>query len=368
MVASNVSIHKPLVLNGTGSIPTHVGCVIDGDKWEFRASPNVEYVKGQIVLDTVYASGQFSRVNPAYDESAPSMFDFNAKLASSRGSVTGDEFYEAIPSAYRYQRHFKDYLKVVHEIDDDNSWDGKAYLTRLEVPEGTPDVFGHGYVIHPGILDSITQCGLAMFINMDTKLFDFNGVSEGRVLFTIEGFEIARAPDAEPVAITDNSLEERLTTAWQAKAFPAVPFALASEDSLSGVFKAIVGAAGRKVVRAIDLAQTTDISTGLDVILGDLKQSGVLVEYFCAAGTPEDADSKTGLLKHSHVRSLAIESWKFAGNAKSTSVSLTAAGCSSYSHVSYAATKLFSTTLIFLLFQLIFRLWPTPSYPMVLYF
>ena len=373
MVASNISIHKPLVLNGTGSIPTHVGCVIDGDKWEFKASPNVEYVKGQIVLDTVYASGQFSRVNPAYDESAPRMFDFNAKLASSRGSVTGDEFYEAIPSAYRYQRHFKDYLKFVHEIDDDNSWGGKAYLTRLEVPEGTPDVFGNGYVIHPGILDSITQCGLAMFINMDTKLFDFNGVflpvkidalrrwdsrdapnmdaeikkgiwtyftgrtwapggpfksdyiianSEGRVLFTIEGFEIARAPDAEPVAIADNSLEERLTTTWQAKAFPAVPFSLASEDSLSAVFKAIVdaaGAAGRKIVRAIDLAQTTDISAGLDVTLGDLKQSGVLVEYFCAASTPEDADSKTGLLKHSHVRSLAIESWKLADNAESTS-------------------------------------------------
>ena len=36
--------------------------------------------------------------------------------------------------------------------------------------------------------------------------------SEGRVLFNIEGFEIARAPDAEPVAITDDSLEEQLTT------------------------------------------------------------------------------------------------------------------------------------------------------------
>ncbi|KIM55674.1 hypothetical protein SCLCIDRAFT_87905, partial [Scleroderma citrinum Foug A] len=118
MVASNVAIHKPLILNGTGSIPTHVGCVIDSDKWEFKASPDV---KGQIVLNTVYAGGQFSRVNPAYDESAPRMFDFNAKLASSRGSVNGDEFCEAIPSAYRYQEHFKDYLKVVQEIDDDNS-------------------------------------------------------------------------------------------------------------------------------------------------------------------------------------------------------------------------------------------------------
>ncbi|KAL4075275.1 hypothetical protein V8B97DRAFT_2022271 [Scleroderma yunnanense] len=374
MVASNIAIHKPLVLNGTGSVPTHAGCVIDGNKWQFKASPNFEYRKGEVILDTVYASGQFSRVNPAYDESAPRMFDFEAKLASSRGSVAGDEFYDAIPTAYRYQKHFKDYLKVVYEIDDENSWGGKAYLTRLEVPEGTPDVFGNGYVIHPGILDSITQCGLAMFINMDTKQFDFNGVflpvkidalrrwdsrdapdmdseikkgiwtyftgrtwapggpfksdyiianSEGRVLFTIEGFEIARAPDAEPIAITDNSLEERLTTTWQSKSFPAVPLSVTSESSLCAIFNSVVSAAaaaGRKVVRAIDLAQTTDISTSLDATLGDLKKKGVLVEYFCAASTPQDADSKTGLLKYMHVKSLAIESWKLVDNAENTSL------------------------------------------------
>ena len=151
----HVDEHGKTALNSTGSIPTHVGCVINGNKWGFKASPNVEYVKGQIILDTIYASGQFSRVNPIYNEAAPRMFDFNAKLASSLGSMTDDEFYEAIPSAYCYQRHFKDYLKVVHEIDDDK--DSKAYLTHLKVPKGTPDVFGHGYVIHHGILDSITQ-------------------------------------------------------------------------------------------------------------------------------------------------------------------------------------------------------------------
>ena len=104
----------------------------------------------------------------------PGMFDFEAKLVFSQGHITDDEFYNAIPSAYRY---FKDYLKAVHEIDDENSWGGKAYLTRLEVPEETPDVFGNGYVIHPGILDSITQCGPATFADMDMKQFDFNGVS-----------------------------------------------------------------------------------------------------------------------------------------------------------------------------------------------
>ena len=76
-------------------------------------------------------------------------------------------------------------------------------------------------------------------------------------IFTIEGFEIASAPDAEPVALKDNSLEERLTTTWQLKSFPIVPHSVTSGDSLDAVFKVIVssaGAAGRKVVRAIDLA------------------------------------------------------------------------------------------------------------------
>ncbi|KAI6142295.1 putative nonribosomal peptide synthetase [Pisolithus thermaeus] len=373
MVVTNIAIHKPLVLNGSGSNPGHAGCIIDGDKWQFRASTNNEFYSGEIVMDSVYASGQFSRINPAYDENAPRMFDVQTRLARARGSVTGDEFYDAIPSAYRYQKHFKDYLKVVYEVDDEDSWGGKAYLTRLEVPEGTPDVFGNGYVIHPGILDSITQCGLAMFINMDTKQFDFNGVflpvkidalrrwdsrdapdldaelkkgvwtyftgrtwapggpfksdyvvanSEGRVLFTIEGFEIARAPDAEPVAINDNSLEERLTTTWQSKSFPATSLTLASADSLSIVFKSVIRAsatAGRKVVRAIDLAQTIDISMSLDSTLGDLiADTGVLVELFCAAPTAEDADSKTTLLEYPHARSLEVKSWKLVDGTEHT--------------------------------------------------
>ena len=58
MVVSNTAIHKPLVLNSTGSIPTHAGCDIDGDKWQFKAPPNFDYVRGEVILDTVYASSQ----------------------------------------------------------------------------------------------------------------------------------------------------------------------------------------------------------------------------------------------------------------------------------------------------------------------
>lgn len=375
MVVNNIAIHKPLVLNGAGSLPGHAGCVIKGDKWEFRAATTPNYDNGEIILDSVYASGSFSRVNPAYDEKAPRTFDFQTRLAQSQGSVTGDEFYEAIPSAYRYQDHFRNYLKIVHEINDESSWGGKAYLTYLEVPEGTPDVFGKGYAIHPGILDSITQCGLAMFINMETKQFDFNGVflpvkidairrwdshdapdldseikkgiwtyftgttwapggpfksdyvianSEGKVLFTIEGFEIARAPDAEPVSIADNSREERLTTVWQPKSFPPSLRSLPPQASLRSVFESLArdaASAGRKAIRVADVAKTSDIAVDLDVALEALvSESGVVTEYFCVSGTASDADAKTGAVHYPHARSLVLESWTLGEDAANTSL------------------------------------------------
>ena len=373
MIVTDIAIHKPLVLNGTGSLPGHAGCVINGDKWEFRAATTPNYDNGAIILDSVYASGSFSRVNPAYDENAPRTFDFQAKLAYSQGSVSGDEFYAAIPSAYRYQDHFRNCLQVVHEINDEASWGGKAYLTYLEVPQGTPDVFGKGYAIHPGILDSITQCGLAMFINMETKQFDFNGVflpvkidalrrwdsrdapdldseikkgiwtyftgttwapggpfksnyiianSEGKVLFTIEGFEIALAPDAEPVPLTDSSLEERLTTVWQPKSFPSSLESLPPQTSLRSVFDSLArnaAAAGRKTIRVADVAKTSDIAAALDVTLEALaSESGVVVEYFCVSGTSSDADAKTSVLHYPHTRSLVLESWNLGQDAADT--------------------------------------------------
>ncbi|KIJ63897.1 hypothetical protein HYDPIDRAFT_29243 [Hydnomerulius pinastri MD-312] len=120
MVASDIAIHKPLVLNGPDSFPGHARCVINGNKWWFRASTN-KFNNGAIILDSVYASGSFSRVNSVHDENAPHTIDFESKLARSRGSVTGDDFYDAIPSACHYQDHFRNYLKVVHEIDDETS-------------------------------------------------------------------------------------------------------------------------------------------------------------------------------------------------------------------------------------------------------
>lgn len=376
MIVNNIMIYKPLVVSGPGSLPGHAGCVINGDTWEFRATTTPVFDNGAIVLDSVYASGSFSRINPAYDQKAPRTFDFQAKLAHSRGSVTGNEFYDIIPSAYRYQGHFRNYLKVVHEVEDETSWGGKGYLTYLEVPEGTPDVFGKGYVIHPGILDSITQCGLAMFINMHTKQFDFSAVllpvkidsirrwdscdaldldseikkgiwtyftsiiwapfgpfrsnyivanSEGKVLFTIEGFEIARAPDPEPVLITDNSREERLTTIWQPKAFPSSLQSLPLSASLRSAFESLMhdaAGAGRKVVRVADVAKTSDIAIDLDPMLEALVgEPGVVVEYYCISGTPSDADAKTGALRYPHTKSLVLDSWNLGEDIATTVLS-----------------------------------------------
>ena len=37
MDVSSIAIHKLLVLNGAGSIPTHAGCVIDGNcAWDHK--------------------------------------------------------------------------------------------------------------------------------------------------------------------------------------------------------------------------------------------------------------------------------------------------------------------------------------------
>ncbi|KAF9223007.1 ketoacyl-synt-domain-containing protein, partial [Gyrodon lividus] len=357
MVVQDIAIHKPLVLKGHDTFPTHAGCVIDGHRWQFRASTTDEFDNGAVVLDTVYASGTFSRVNSGFRVNIPLKFDITSKLAHSCGSVTGDEFYSAIPSAYQYQGHFRDYLQEVHEIKDEESWGGKAYLARLEVPEGTPDVFGKGYVIHPGILDSITQCGLAMFINMATKLFDFNGVflpvkidalrrwdsadapdldgelqrgiwtyfsgrtwaplgpfksdyvimnSQGRVLLTIEGFEIALAPGPDPVPINDQTFHARLTTTWQPKAFPSSGCLLLDGVSFNAAFGAIIkdaAKAGRRVFRVLDVDETGGLAPPLNSTLTMLCNEHQLhIEYYCAGLSPDVVAARCTSMGYSHVR------------------------------------------------------------------
>ncbi|KAF8414445.1 hypothetical protein L210DRAFT_3654203 [Boletus edulis BED1] len=60
MVVNNIAIHKPLVLNGAASLPGHAGCVMNGEKWEFRAAAAPNFDNGTVILDSVYAGGYFS--------------------------------------------------------------------------------------------------------------------------------------------------------------------------------------------------------------------------------------------------------------------------------------------------------------------
>lgn len=140
--------------------------------------------------------------------------------------------------------------------------------------------------------------------------------SAGRVLFTIEGFEIARAPEAEPVAITDSSMEERLTTLWQPKTFSAAKCALppvtSASSYLSTVFESLAKSAqvdgARHVIRVLDLDSTAEVAKTLDATLTSLLQKSQLaVDYFCAGTSADVADAKTGTLQYPRARSLVVD-------------------------------------------------------------
>jgi Polyketide synthase dehydratase len=365
-----MKVLKPFVLNGHDADPGHAGCVINGNSWEFRGSSDSKYDdSGNAVLDTVYASGTFQRSNPAYDPNNLPHFDVKTKLRNILSTVTGDEFYEIIPSSYGYKDHFRNYLKVVHAIPDTDCWAGKAYLTRLEIPEGTPDVYGSGYVIHPGILDSITQCGLAMSMNMDAKTFDFSGTflpvsmknftrwdskdaltmedhfkngiwvyykpimwgpkgpfisdyivtdNDGRIIFTINNFEIALAPEPEPIPITDYSMQQRVVTAWQPKAFVTPNYILpltgghAGHSYIAEVLESLLINAKlhghRNVSRVLDLDSTDSIARAVDPKLVHLlAKYQFAVDYFAAGVTAEQADSKVKALDYPHGRSSIVD-------------------------------------------------------------
>ncbi|KAF9233975.1 hypothetical protein BU15DRAFT_66098 [Melanogaster broomeanus] len=72
--------------------------------------------------------------------------------------------------------------------------------------------------------------------------------SDGKLLFIIKAFEIACAPDAELIPITDNRREERLTAIWQSTSFPFSPIAASPGFSW-------LAAAGRNVIRAVLLGE-----------------------------------------------------------------------------------------------------------------
>ena len=356
MVVSEVTINRPLVLGARGTDPGHAGLVTNKGAWEFRVATSNTYDNGYIKLDTVNADGAYLDHNPDFDPNEPKRFDIDSKLALSRCSITGEEFYQAIPTIYGYCGNFSSYIKQIHELPDDDSWGGTAYLIKFEIPEDDSTVRDNGYVIHPSILDSIMHSTLAAFIDMDTKSFDFTETllpvkidqitrwdkgdnsdldfhlpttmwayltistwnpsgpcrsnltvtdSESLVLLTIEGMECAIAPQEQ------FTMDEGFTTIWQPKAFPSVGLTLPSADVLSTpsyirkVFEVLIDsalAAGRRVVRILDLDITSFVAKAVGESLVSIPSSRLLVDYFLAGVSPEDADEKARAMSYPRAR------------------------------------------------------------------
>lgn len=356
-VVHNVQIHKPLALRPSDASPGHAGCVISGNAWEFRASTVDNFEAGNAILDTLYASGTFSTA----PLTKPGTFDFSKKLSQSQGSISGKEFYEAIPSAYNYQNHFANYIKVIHEVVDADAWDGTSHLAQLELSPESKDTLDMDYIIHPAILDSVIQVGLALFIDIHSKTYDFNGVflpvglegltlydvdmrasvegglwvycqysswspdgptrskfivanSQGQTVVTIDGFQMALAPREYPTAITEESHTSRLATVWQSKNFPAIDLNVLKSSKgahLRDVFKTLLllsREAGHNTARIADLYAGPELVDQLDSTLAALGNTyQFYVDYNCIGSSADAADTKTKHLHFGHGTSLLLD-------------------------------------------------------------
>lgn len=318
---------------------------------------------GSIVLDTVHASGSFS-ITPPADSGT---FDVSMKLSQSQGSLTGEQFYRIIPAAYNYRGHFSDYIKVIHEVADIDSWTGTAYLARIELAADSKGTLNTGYIIHPGLLDSVLQTLLATFIDMQTEQFDFNGVLlpvnldtltrydidfrgsnegglwvycscrtwapegpfrfnfivsnlQGHIVLTIDGLENVLAPAEYLIPTTDISPGQRLTTVWQPKIFPAIdpkiliahPLSPSTQgahlgDVINNLFLLAYNG-GRHTARVVDLYPGPELADFLGPTLASLSDSyQFTVDYHCIASTANAADNKTQHLKYIHGKSLLLD-------------------------------------------------------------
>jgi hypothetical protein len=109
MVIQDTVVLRPLVLNSLGTIPAHVGCVINDKQWEFRSATTNTFENGNVQLDGVHARGSFLRHNPRLNHP---LLDLKAKLALSHNRISGEEFYKAIPSAYGYRDYFSTCIQI----------------------------------------------------------------------------------------------------------------------------------------------------------------------------------------------------------------------------------------------------------------
>ncbi|KAJ3033802.1 hypothetical protein HDV00_005815 [Rhizophlyctis rosea] len=372
MVIRDVKIAKPLVMADKETSPAHVGLEVKDSNWAFRSSSNASYTAGELRMDVTYANGTFSKNNTAIDESGirPPRVDIQAMIKTAEQMITGDQFYESIPSSYKYTDYFRIFLKEVYQIPDKLSFCNTAYMSKLVIPDGIFDNVESGYVIHPGLLDEITQIGLAMYINMENNTLEedvlclptsienftrwegtagnpmrltselyslfrtteyspsgpvtgdyFIYNNEGDIIFTIEGFSISLVPSGDVVPIRDANVMERLTTTWQPRSLnigsvltnTLLP---KTSENVAGLFKNIltgVQGVGRKTLSVLDSTPNPATVRVVDSILSSFLnvESGRLqTEYFCAGPTAAEADAKTAFLSYPHGRSLVIEEGK----------------------------------------------------------
>jgi hypothetical protein len=134
--------------------------------------------------------------------------------------------------------------------------------------------------------------------------------SDSLVLLTIEGMECAIAPQEQ---IT---MDECFTTIWQPKAFPSTGFTLPSAEALSTpsficqVFDVLVAkarAAGRHVVRVLDLDTSSSVAKAVVDFLVSIPPNEILVDYFLAGVSPEDADEKARAMSYPRARPFVLD-------------------------------------------------------------
>ena len=147
--------------------------------------------------------------------------------------------------------------------------------------------------------------------------------STGQVFFTIDEFEIAPAPEPEPVPITDQSMQQRLVTIWQPKAFVTphyavpLPGARGAHGYLAEILETLFlnarSETNRFVSRVLDLDPTDSIARAVDAKLSSLLATHrFAVEYYAAGTSGEAADAKVNALNYPHGRSAIINTSTFA--------------------------------------------------------
>jgi hypothetical protein len=134
--------------------------------------------------------------------------------------------------------------------------------------------------------------------------------SESQVLLTIEGMECAIAPQEQ------FAMDECFTTIWQPKVFPSIGFtlplpeALSTPSYISHVFDVLVAnarAAGRQVVRVLDLDTSSLVAKAVVDSLVSIPSNQVLVDYFLAGVSPEDADEKARAMSYPRARPFVLD-------------------------------------------------------------